>query len=88
MEMETLFIFVFWTTIAALAGVYAGKKGYSAGGWFCFAFFVPFGALIVWPILFGKKAKPQPLSELERLEQEVRIRKAKAELAQLQQMEG
>jgi hypothetical protein len=86
--MELAFMIAFWTTIAALAGVYASKKGYSGGGWFCFAFFVPFGALIVWPILLSMKAKPQPLSELERLEQEVRMRKAKAELAQLQQMEG
>jgi len=86
--MEILFVLVFWTTVSALAGVYASKKGYSGGGWFCFAFFVPFGALIVWPILLIMKAKPQPLSELEQLEQEVRMRKARTELAQLKQAES
>ena len=82
--MEILFIFVFWTTIAMLAGVYASKKGRSGGGWFCFAFFVPFGALIVWPILWSLPPKAPPLTELERLEQEIRLRKARAELAQME----
>jgi hypothetical protein len=86
--MEIVFMIAVWTTVAALAGVYASKKGYRGGGWFCFAFFVPFGALLVWPILLSMRTKPQPLSELEQLEQEVRMRKAKAELAQLQQIEG
>jgi len=84
--MDWLFMIAFAIFLAALAAVYATKKGRSGTGWFLFAFLIPFGCLFCWPILWYLPSKKQR-SEVERLEEEVRIRKARAELAALRQQE-
>ena len=47
-------IVLFWLALSVLAGVYAGSKGRSGIGWFCFSFFlsplIGFIALAIIPI--------------------------------------
>ena len=84
--MEIVFFLVLTTTVAALAGVYANKLGRSGLGWFLFAFFVPFGIIIVWPILLGM-GQTGVTSELRETEKQVRLLEAKGRLAELQKAE-
>lgn len=81
--MEILFFLVITTTVAALAGVYANRLGRSGFGWFLFAFLVPFGIIIVWPILLGI-GQTGASRELRETEKQVRLLEAKARLAELQ----
>lgn len=79
-------IILFLVVVAVFAGVYASKIGRSGIGWFLFALFVPFGCIIVWPILIGIEQKGAG-GELRETEQRIRLLKARTELAELQKTE-
>lgn len=73
-------LILFWLILSVLAGVYAGTKGRSGFGWFCFSFFlsplIGFIALIVLPSRSSQvvAAAPNPtrdkLLEIKRLHEE------------------
>jgi bacteriorhodopsin len=79
--MELVFWLIVWAAVATAAAIYAHKIERSGFGWFCFAFFVPLGGILVWPILMINSSPKS--REVRAVEDEVRIFEAKAKLAQL-----